>query len=112
MPKGKEGKETKETKQPKKPKRPKVYLREERLRGTPNSMAKINDFLKEKNRDMVDYIKDTIETAMDIMEVDDMEIEMEDEYQEYVPDSGILEDSDCDETEETVREAEEEEVEN
>ena len=81
-----------------------MYLREERVKGVPRSRARIDDFLKEKNRGLKDYIRETRETAKEIaVDEADMETDYEDE-QEVI--GYVLDDSDYDQDEEDMREAE------
>ena len=104
MPKGKE----KDVSSKQGQKAPKVYLWEERVNGIPVSRSKIDDFLKENNRGLVDYVKETTETAKeDFDEEEDMETDIE-ENQDVFNNPDHLEDSDDDEVEELMREAEEE----
>lgn len=101
MPKGKEKTATSKGQKP-----PRRYLREERVKGIPESRSKIDDFLKEKNRNLVDYIKETTETANeDYDEEDDMEVDAEDD-QDIFNAPNHLEESDDDEVEEDMRDAE------
>ena len=92
-------------KPPRKSKKPKMYLREERVDKVPVSRSKHDIFLIEKSRDLDDYVKETTEVERESDE--EMETDHEDSDIDIVGPSN-LEDSDQDDLEEEVREAEEE----